>query len=375
MNQRLRAKYLEMSYFSCWADGAAGFVWWCSHDIDSTFRVKPAKDGRPFLPNGKFDPLEYEMGLLDVNNNKYPAGQTFKQCVEFSTKLGLDWDDQMPVCYIVAPETASFNDYFRRIINAYVLAKQNHVDVRFLHQGSEVPADASFVIVPGFSIGTENRIYINKYLTNGGKVYQSFYNDFAPDIYVSTDISSNLEHPVQLTIQKHIADLNQLEKFQLAGHIKRAEVSSYSWNYESLLTVCHECSNHSISQKGEISLYKTKIGKGIFYYTPLNVEESLCDTYSPWQDDESYKFYSVLKPTSDIEIDSKFIEFFHKKNDNKEMIILINHSYSFQPANLLSKQTIQLQNWKTGKAIGEGKDFNISLSPAEVMFLEVVKKN
>lgn len=371
MDQLLRAKYLEMSYFSCWADGATGFVWWCSHDIDSTFRVKPAKDGRPFLPNGKFDPLEYEMGLLDVNNNRYPAGQAFKQCIDFSTKLGLEWADQMPVCYIVAPETASFNNYFRRILNAYVLAKQNHVDVRFLHQGSEVPADASFVIVPGFSIGAENRTYINKYLINGGTVYQSFYNDFAPDIYVSTDISSNLEHPAQLTIEKHIANLNQLEKFQLAGHVKRAEVSSYSWNFEYLLKVCPECSNHSISDKGEVALYTSKIGKGVFYYTPLNVEESLCDTYNPWNDDQSSLFYSILKPEQDIDIDSKFIEFYHKINDKSEIIILINHTNSFQETAISSKALISLKGMRTDDYLAKAKEFQLKLKPAQVLFLQV----
>ena len=370
MTQQQRAKYLELSYFSCWADGAAGFVWWCSHDIDTAFHVKPDVKGREMKGGGTFDALEYQMGLFDVNNNKHAVADRFKQCIDFSKTLGLDWTDQLPVCYIIAPETVSLNDYFRKSINAYVLAKQNHVDVRFLRENTEVPADAAFVIVPGFSLKSEAKQKINKYLEAGGTVYQSYYNDFAPKISVNQQLNFAIDAPTELLVNKHIANLNLLEKFPVAGHLKMAQMN-WSQNYETILKICPDCTNHSLNEKGEGVYFKTKVGKGNFYYARLNLEESLYDTYNPWENDESYKLYSVLKPTQDIDIDSKFVEFYHKKNGKTEMIILLNHTDKVQETSIISKQAIRLKNMKSKVDMGTETEFNVRLKPSEVMFLTI----
>lgn len=370
MGQEQRAKYLELTYFSCWADGAAGFVWWCSHDIDTAFQIKPDAKGRQMKGGGTFDPLEYKMGLLDVKNQKHPAGEMFKQCVSFSKKLGLDWADQLPVCYIVAPETVSLNDYFRKVINAYTLAKQNHVDVRFLRENSEVPADASFVIIPGFSLKGEAKQKINKYLEAGGTVYQSVYNDFATNISVNPELNFAIDEPAELLVNKRLANLYLLEKFPMAGHLKMAQMN-YSHHYETILKLCPDCSNHSLNEKGEGVYFKTKVGKGNYFYTRLNVEESLCDTYNPWENDESYKIYSVLKPEQDIDIDSKFVEFYHKKNEKTELLILLNHTNTSRETNITSKNPISLKSMRGNEDFGKGREFTLKLKPAEVLFLEV----
>lgn len=373
VSQEQRAKYLELLYYSCWADGAAGFVWWCSHNIDTAFKVKPSDDGREFVNKGKFDPLEYQMGLLDVKNNKLPVANAFEKCIDFSSTLGLDWSDQLPVCYIIAPEKISLNNYFRKCINSYVLAKQNHVDVRFLKENTVVPADAAFVIIPGITVKPENQQYISKYLQSGGTVYQSFYNDFAPNIDVNRELSSDIDSPAEMLIFKRVAPLNLLEKFPMSGHLKMAQMN-YSRNYETILKICPNCTNHSLNEKGDGVYFTTKVGKGNFYYTKLNVEESLCDTYNPWKNDESFKLYSVLKPEQNIEIDSKFIELYHKKNEKEEIIILLNHSFENQETNLFSKNTVLLKNKKTGDLIGSGKEFTFHLKPAEVLFLKLEKQ-
>ncbi|MDO9255673.1 MAG: hypothetical protein Q7U54_09185 [Bacteroidales bacterium] len=370
MSQQKRANYLELSYFSCWADGAAGFVWWCSHDIDTAFHVKPDVKGRQMKGGGTFDALEYQMGLFDVNNKKHPVAERFKECIDISKTLGLDWTDQLPVCYIVAPETVSLNDYIRKAINAYVLAKQNHVDVRFLRENSDVPTDASFVIVPGFALKNEAKQKIKKYLDTGGTVYQSFYNDFAPNISVNPELNFRLDEPTELLVNKHTENLNLLEKFPVAGHLNMTQLY-YSQRFETLLKNCPDCANHSLNEKGEGVFFKTKVEKGNFYYTRLNLEESLCDTYNPWENDESYKIYSYLKPEQNIDIDSKYVELYHKKNDKSEMIILLNHTDKIQETNIISKNVIRLKNIKNKVDMGKGMEFSVKLKPAEVMFLDV----
>jgi len=146
---------------------------------------------------------------------------------------------------------------------------------------------------------------------------------------------------------------------------------NWSTNYETLVKICPNCNNHSLNEKGEGVFFQTKVGKGNFFYTRLNVEESLCDTYNPWGNDESYKLYSVLKPEQDIDIDSKFIEFYHKKNDKTELIILLNHTDKVQETNIISKHAIHLKSMKSKVDLGTEREFNVKLKAAEVMFLEV----
>jgi hypothetical protein len=370
MGQDKRAEYLEMNYFSCWADGAAGFVWWCSHDIDTAFRIMPDKKGREMKAGGTFDPLEYQMGLLDVNNNKHPVAEKFKQCAAFSESLGLNWIDLLPVCYIVAPETVSLNLYFRNIINAYVLAKQNHIDVRFLRENSDVPADASFVIIPGFSLKSEAKLKINKYLENGGTVYQSVYNNFASNINVDPELNFQVGEADEILVSKRMANFNLLEKLPMSGHLKMTHMNS-SHNYETILKLCPDCINHSLNDKGEGVYFKTKVGNGNYYYTRLNVEESFCDTYNPWENDESYNFYSVLKPEQDIDIDSKFVEFYHKRNEKTEVIVLINHTDFYRETNFFSRSPVSFRNLRSNEKLACSVEFNLKLRPSEVVFLEV----
>jgi len=81
-----------------------------------------------------------------------------------------------------------------------------------------------------------------------------------------------------------------------------------------------------------------------------------------------------LHAEQDIDIDSRFVEFYHKSNEKEEMIILLNNTYENQPTNIISKQPILLKDRQNGKVIGNGTEFNLSLKPAEVMFLMVERK-
>jgi len=63
------------------------------------------------------------------------------------------------------------------------------------------------------------------------------------------------------------------------------------------------------------------------------------------------------------------VEFYHKKNATSEILILLNHTGESQEINISSKNNIHLKNVKTDLDLGKGKDFNVKLKPAEVLFL------
>lgn len=49
-----------------------GITWWCSHDIDQRF--------------SGFDPLEYDLGLLDIHNQVKPNGKRLMELIAAFTK-------------------------------------------------------------------------------------------------------------------------------------------------------------------------------------------------------------------------------------------------------------------------------------------------
>ena len=138
--------------------------------------------------------------------------------------------------------------------------------------------------------------------------------------------------------------MDLLEKFPLAGHIKITQMS-YSSGYEVLFQLAESSYDHRLIENGEIACSRTPLGKGSYLYSGVNLEESLCAN-NPLESDASYKFYSLLKPEQEINIDSKYVEFFHKKNEKQEMIILLNHSYTYHETTIILKQPIKLMDKK-----------------------------
>jgi len=66
-----RQHYLRKSVENAVREGATWFTWWCSHDIDQRFT---------------FDPLEYDLGLLTVDNTPKPLANLYSSLIrEFST--------------------------------------------------------------------------------------------------------------------------------------------------------------------------------------------------------------------------------------------------------------------------------------------------
>jgi hypothetical protein len=70
-DEKEKAAYLRQSVSLAADAGATWFTWWCSHDIDPTYR---------------FDPLEYDLGLFTTENKRKPLAQLYASLIQdFST--------------------------------------------------------------------------------------------------------------------------------------------------------------------------------------------------------------------------------------------------------------------------------------------------
>jgi hypothetical protein len=357
------ARGLRIYYLSSWAEGAAGYFWWGSHMIDRKYKVNTPGLRADYSSNSmKVGDLggDRTMGLLSIENVPEISGLEYKECTRWIDQLGVGWKDHLPVSYIIMPHTTEFYNTMLKFITPFVLAKQAHFDVKLLWEDQEIPGDASAVIIPGFQLSPEGKKNVEKYLTDGGNVYQSYYNDIASGIQISDKPSVFAD---SLTLYTSGIDGNN------AIRIKKIEIRDIS--YDSKVKMINTISNSEIENGFNKIFLKTRIGKGTYYYLSVNIEESLAKSRNPWLNDDSYIFYEVLKPKTDFQIDNKFIEFYHKKRGKEELLVLINHENTPQSITIKSNRSVKMKDAISSNDFGKGVDFNFQLKPAEAIFLKV----
>ena len=357
--------YLRLVYFSTWADGAAGFIWWGSHDIDTTFRVK-SKDMQvqhslSSFAHGKFDEQEYHTGLLSTQNVPKEYALSFSDCIHTANELGLTWTDDLPVCYIIIPDNQSFDSAMHKFITAYSLAKQAHFDVKLCFEGMPIPSDASAVFIPGLKLSENAKSMIESYLIKGGTVYQSYEKDYGTGISLGKDTLIN--HPSFVVHHRFgFAEISQ--PMHVPGPILSKEIDVHEPAVPLVLFTTE-------NMRSRCAFAKEPVGKGVYYYFAGNLEEGLVKTYNPWEETNSELFYSALKPQAPVDIDNKFIEIYVKHNEDQSIVLLLNHSEKYQHTTLKSKNNISLTNFETKEEIGKGKEITLLLKPAEVIVADV----
>ena len=362
--------YLRLNYLSTWADGAAGFLWWSSHNIDTALasKTKSLPDQPANTPELKFSELEYSLGLLATDNKPKDYALTYRESIKTVNKLGLTWTDEVPVCYILIPSTVNFVSSMLKYISAYVMAKQNHFDVKLLYEGKDIPSDATALIVPGIKLNGHSKDVVQTYLVNGGKVYQSYENDFGTAITTGSDtilnnVSLRVINPVGLMESAEpviVPEQIPMHK-TLASHPARNTVSAHTGS-----GVVNPRSG------GNSSVFVTQaVGRGIYYYLAYNLEAALAKIYNPWPDTNCELFYSALKPRTSIDIDNKYVELYIKKSRDRRIILLLNHSEEYQNVTVKSINSLKFSNFETREKVGTGKEITLTLRPAQVIILNV----
>lgn len=366
-------KFLQLTYLSNWADGAIGYLWWDSHNFDPNFVIETEALHKDLdLKNGKLGYNNYIMALLDQNNRPRAFAGDFKRCVDLVDKLDLGWKNKLPVCYILLQTGADQKQTMLHYINPYVLAKQIHMDVKFLQEENPVPEDAAGVVIAGYSLSGRGKENVMNYLVNGGVVYQSYYNDISENINAG-DTELEVENAV-LMASSISGDLYRGQHIRMSGKIKLKEVSAkgntetvlaYPWSEE-------EVYSWRYSRNGVY--FRTNIGKGAYYYMAANPEEALINTYDPWDTNDMDAVYSVLRPASDIDIDNKYVELYHLEKEGKELVMLLNHVNRFEDVALRSNKDIALRDAETDEPLGSGNRINLRIGPGGIKVAYVDKK-
>ena len=365
-------RYLRITYSSAWAEGAAGYFWWCSHDIRPEYKIGIEGLFLKYSNSGQDDRglslFEQKLGLLTVENREKPAGEEFRGLTELFDRLGLGWKDMQPVFYILTPDNDEYFNTMLELINPFTLLKQNHADVKFLRDGSPVPGDAAGLVIPCAAVSERGKPMVRKYLEGGGKVYQSYTNDFADSVRL-TGVDKPAQSP-RMWIDRSSGRLSGDRFIPLrASMVREIRIGKGVTEIAKLCTGDEKGTDWNF---GVPFYVRTKIGKGDYFFLPADMEKALTGAYNPWKEDASDLIYRALMPESEVEIDNKFVEFYHKSRGSEEMLVLINHSEEFQDVLLRSRKSMTLTDCATGQVTGNsGTSISLRMEPAGAMFLAV----
>jgi hypothetical protein len=365
-------RYLRITYSSAWAEGAAGYFWWCSHDIRPDYQIGIdglfLKYSLPGQDDRRLSRFEQKMGLLTVGNQEKPVAKEYRRLTELFDRLGLGWNDIRPVFYILTPDNDEYFNTMLELVNPFTLLKQNHADVKFLRDGSPVPGDAAGLVIPCAAVSERGKPMIRTYLENGGTVYQSFYNDFADSVRL-TGVDKPAQSP-RIWIAQGKGQLSGNRFILLrASTIREIRIGK---GVAAIAMLCTGSEKVTDWDFGIPFYVRTKIGKGDYLFLPADMEKALTSTYNPWKEDTSDLIYKALMPESEIEVDNKFVEFYHKTRGDEEMLVLINHSEEFQDVILRSAKPLTLTDHETGQVVGSSRmSLSLRMEPAAAMFLDV----
>ena len=374
--------YLTLTFLSNWLEGAAGYLWWCSHDIDPSFAVpdeglyKEYSTARVQREN-KFSELNYDMGILDNDNRPKPAAEAFELSTGIVEELGVDWTNRLPVCYVLVPEGYEYESTMIQLITPFVLVKQVHMDVKLLIEGAAIPQEAAALVIPGFQLSPDGRSQVERYLSAGGTVYQSYFRDFGDSLTVANE-EVVLDHP-RLVVTRR-AGAMELEQQLVVGASLRVRAVSASAKAETILSIPIQRQVRLERKEPDTSLFgegdgqgvlfRTRHGSGVYYYLAADLEQALGETYNPWNDDDSDLIYSVLRLQHPVNVGSKYLELHHKSRNGKELVALLNHSPEFVEAMLRLGTGVRAVDAFTGLVqAGTAEETAVRLKPGGVQFL------
>jgi hypothetical protein len=307
--------------------------------------------------------MEQSLGLLTTDNREKPSATEYRRLGRLLVELGTGWEDRLPVLYVLAPAT---DEYFRtmlELINPFVLAKRAHARVRVLRDGASVPADAAAVVIPGFSPNPAGSERLLAWLQSGGTVYQSFENDFAPAVrlapaeelagarlWVERGAPRVSAHRFLTLPSRRVRTATVSAEVDVLGLLARTAVAPGTWNF------------------GEPLFVRAPVGKGRFFYLGADVEAGLLARYDPWAGDETHLLYEALLPAADLDLDNPAVELADKARGGEELVLLANHSESWQDVTVTARRPLRLEDAEGGAALGEGTSIALRLAPAQVVF-------
>jgi hypothetical protein len=290
------------------------------------------------------------------------VGRRFRELGALVETLGVGWAPKNPVVYVLVPDSDDFWGTMIELVQPFVLAKQTHAKVRFLRQKAEVPADAAAVVVPGYALSEAAKRPLDAWLRAGGRVFQSVFNDFSPDITVEPG-----ERPDPAPLAWATGRLGSFASDQYV-RLPPTAIRNVKTNdeVEVLARYLAAPEHPRVWHFGAPLFCRTAVGRGSYYYLAAALEKAYVTAWSPWKATDGHAFYAALVPQGEVEIDNPLVELAHLARETEEIVVLINHTGEFQDVRVSSPEGRSFRGMENPQRRLDGGETHLRMAPAEV---------
>ncbi len=335
MSEQKQGNYYRVMLYSQLVNEAVGIFPWCFHDYDFSIpRIRKNYNGAP---------SESAFGIVRPDNSEKPAAVEFGKFSRFVKKI--DFSEFHPAktnCAILYP--SSYYEYLDEhrgsLFNAFVLAKQAHLQVDFVHADSSL-SGYKLLILPTTHLTISQMDKIKRFVRNGGSVWCSVTDALGGKATYMADIlgwrvDDYIVAPAEM-------ELKFVDSF---GSIKKETKFNYTCNFwtdyaadpkpenkRQYLTIAHVTTAQVMAKDsaGRPTLLLNKVGKGNVISTTFGLEYFLSQMPDVFAHDRTYELYKELASRAGIDAivtcDRPEVELSWFEGKGQFLVFIINHEY------------------------------------------------
>ncbi len=210
---------LRTSLFSCWANGLAGYLWWCAFD-------QTHLDYPPY----EWTAIERELGLFQIDRTPKRTVSVLRDFVDFRNHLPFALPPRRVDAVCLVSET---ENSWTAAFGAFLLSRQAGFDIRFAGAEQELP-DSNFYLLPSGtgaqSIGRRAWLALLEKVRSGANLLLTLSGDcglstFREAAGVEIDARFREENRVEFTLKSHPEEaMHAVQAFRSLVKAERAEV-------------------------------------------------------------------------------------------------------------------------------------------------------
>ena len=319
------SKFARLNFFSGWANGSKGMMWWCANDQTNLRTV-------PYTRNM----CETELGMIRANKEPKPVLKEFKRFSDFMDSIDFTLPSAMEDAVCILSKN---QDQWGVAYMSYILAKQAGLNLHFSYAEDKIQKSNVYML-PSVKTDTfipfEKLEFLKKEVAEGATLYVSVDETFIREF---EDLFGNKINMAEKRVDNNSLKLNGKEicfSRDVIYHITptRAEV---------IATDCN----------GNPAITKAKYKKGYVYFVNFPLEAMLLKEDYAFEKNRHEIYSQIFKDVISshrVTCDNPNLAMtLHEDNENLYAVI-VNHTEKCEKTNLKVKDGACLMETIYGNA-------------------------
>ena len=293
------ADFMRLNFFSLWANGVAGAMWWCAHDQTE-------------LTAFPYDTcmVERELGLLTNDRKAKPVLREIKKFADFLKSDAPDLPSAATdaVCLLSRGQRQWGVAYM-----SHILAKQAGMNLRFAYADNDIP-DSKLYLVPSVNgdvvMNSSRYKELRKKVADGAILYISMDNGVFSEFESLTGVRviDSYEFPEKVSFTFNEKKYTSRTKRRFILEATNANVLARD-------------------DDGNIMISSHKYGEGTVIYLNFPLEDALIETHHAFDSNISEIYTALLKQycSSPISVQGDGVFATYHFDSDKAYAVAINH--------------------------------------------------